>query len=228
MRGVPFPTSWRSELNIGAAQPVVDVDALARSAVQRARERHSFSEAAKLDCRPPCAHSHARSAPSFMFSLCISVCLFVRAYVRYAGDADAALRPRDDLLFHWAITIDGEIHEFDVSVRADNASERGVPFPTHWHNAVRCGDLNSRAAEAGRALEAVEDVSDIKCSLIGVPKPSCGLSGDVTSLGAILALCTPASGFMHFVLVARIEGNLWFCQEVYKSFVAYETPGAQF
>ena len=137
--------------------------------------------------------------------------MLVRAYVRYVGAADAALRPRDDLLFRWAITIDGEIHEFDVSVRVDTASERGVPFPTPWRNAVRCGDLNSRAAEAGRALEAVEDVSDIKCSLIGVPKPCCGPSGDVTSPGAILALCTPSSGFMHFVLVARVEGNLWFC-----------------
>ena len=50
-RGVPFPAAWRKELNIGAARSVVDVDALARSAVRRVHEEHSLSEAAKLDCR---------------------------------------------------------------------------------------------------------------------------------------------------------------------------------
>ena len=50
-RGVPFPAAWRKELNIGAAQPVVDVDALARSAVLRVHEGHSLPEDAKLDCR---------------------------------------------------------------------------------------------------------------------------------------------------------------------------------
>ena len=53
-RGVPFPAAWRTELNLGAVQPVVSVDSLARSAVQRACEELSLSEDAKLDCRPPC------------------------------------------------------------------------------------------------------------------------------------------------------------------------------
>ena len=137
--------------------------------------------------------------------------MFVSAHDRCVGHADAAFQLHGNLLFHWAITIDDEIYECDVSVRADHASERGVPFPTPWHNAARCGDLSSRAAEAGRALEAVEGVSDITCSLIGVPKPCCGLPGDETSPGALVALCAPSCGFMHFALVAHIEGNLWFC-----------------
>ena len=53
-RGVPFPATWTTELNLGAVQPVVSVDALARSAVQRACEELSLPEDAKLDCRPPC------------------------------------------------------------------------------------------------------------------------------------------------------------------------------
>ena len=65
-RGVPFPASWRNDLNIGAAQPVVDVDDLARSAVRRAHEEHSLSEAAQLECRPPCAHPHAHAAIAFL------------------------------------------------------------------------------------------------------------------------------------------------------------------
>ena len=53
-RGVPFPATWRTELNLGAVQPVVSVDALARSAVERACEELSLPDDAKLDCRPPC------------------------------------------------------------------------------------------------------------------------------------------------------------------------------
>ena len=44
----------QTELNLGAVQPVVSVDALARSAVQRVCEELSLPEDAKLDCRPPC------------------------------------------------------------------------------------------------------------------------------------------------------------------------------
>ena len=50
-RGVPFPAAWKSELNIGAARPVVNVDALAREACQRAREELSLPEGVNLDCR---------------------------------------------------------------------------------------------------------------------------------------------------------------------------------
>ena len=57
-RGVPFPEEWRSDLNIGAARPVVNVDALARAACLRACEELSLPEDAQLDCRPACAHSH--------------------------------------------------------------------------------------------------------------------------------------------------------------------------
>ena len=130
---------------------------------------------------------------------------------RYVAARGAALTSRPDLIFRWVIAMEDDIHECEVSVRADNASERGVPFPDVWRNAMRCTDLGSRAAEAGRALEAVEGVSDITCSLIGVPKPCCGLSEDETSSGAIVALCAPSSGFMHFALVAHIEGNQWLC-----------------
>ena len=106
-------------------------------------------------------HMHVPLLRVFFALVCIFVhnCTRVHARQRYVGHADAALHWRGNLLFHWAITIDDEIHKCDVSVRADYALKRGVPFPTPWHNAVRCGDLSSRAAEAGRALEAVEEAS---------------------------------------------------------------------
>ena len=56
-RGVHFPAAWKMELNLGVAEPVVDVEALARAAVQRAREELSLSDATKLDCRCPGKHT---------------------------------------------------------------------------------------------------------------------------------------------------------------------------
>ena len=58
-RGAPFPAAWKWELNLGAEEPVVDVEALAHAAVQRAREELSLTDATKLDCRQSSqAHTH--------------------------------------------------------------------------------------------------------------------------------------------------------------------------
>ena len=58
-RGVPFPAAWKRELNLGAEEPAVDVEALAHAAVQRALEELSLSDATKLDCRQPSqAYTH--------------------------------------------------------------------------------------------------------------------------------------------------------------------------
>ena len=61
-RGVPFPTAWVSELGLRTTEPTVDVDALADSAVRRAREELSLPEGVRLNCRPclrVCTHSTA-------------------------------------------------------------------------------------------------------------------------------------------------------------------------
>jgi hypothetical protein len=59
-RGAPFPAAWKRELNLGAEEPAVDVEALAHAAVQRAWEDLSLTDATKLDCRPSSqAYMHA-------------------------------------------------------------------------------------------------------------------------------------------------------------------------
>ena len=79
-RGVPFPAAWKRELNLGAAEPAVDVEALAYAAVQRAREELSLSDATKLDCRQSSQaythtyeHEHEHAYPSALITL-IKVC----------------------------------------------------------------------------------------------------------------------------------------------------------
>ena len=59
---------------------------------------------------------------------------------RYVGDPGLISAWRSKLAFHWAIAVEGAIHEEDVYVRADNASERGVPFPASWKSDLGLGD----------------------------------------------------------------------------------------
>ena len=129
---------------------------------------------------------------------------------RHVGPAGVSTRT-SILTFRWALALEDEIHESEVSVRADHASERGVPFPAAWYNALQCRDLSARAEEASGTIEAVDGVSELSCSLIGVPKPRCAPSGNEPCPGTIVALRAPSSGRMNFALVAHIDGNRWFC-----------------
>ena len=79
-RVVPFPAAWKRELNLGAAEPAVDVEALAHAAVQRARAELSLSDATKLDCRQSSQaythtyrHKHEHAHSSMVITL-LKVC----------------------------------------------------------------------------------------------------------------------------------------------------------
>ena len=78
--------------------------------------------------------------------------MMLQAYDRYVGARGAASVSRPDLIFRWAIAIEGKIHEAEVCVRADNASERGVPFPTSWMS-----DLGLHATEPTVDVDALAD-----------------------------------------------------------------------
>ena len=113
------------------------------------------------------------------------------------------------LVYTWAIGIDGAVHEYEVEMRADNASIRGVPLPEHWRTAIRCRDLANRAAEAARVVEAWKAMADVDCAVVGVLKPQLLRDAD-TVVGDIVGLRTPA-GRMQFVLCAHVSGDEWYC-----------------
>ena len=76
----------------------------------------------------------------------------VHSHNRYVGAPGVASHMKAELAFRWEITIDDESHQRDVSVRADNASERGVSFPAEWINAMCCRDLSSHRTESYSAI----------------------------------------------------------------------------
>ena len=92
-RGVHFPAAWKMELNLGVAEPVVDVEALAHAAVQRARAELSLSDATMLDCRQSSQaythtyeHEHAHAYSSTVITL-LKVCWRSRCYADMAQQA---------------------------------------------------------------------------------------------------------------------------------------------
>ena len=64
---------------------------------------------------------------------------------------------RSELTFNWAIAVDGVIHESEVCVRADHASERGVPFPKTWKI-----DLGLGAPELVVDVDALADSAALR------------------------------------------------------------------
>ena len=82
---------------------------------------------------------------------------------RYAGDRGSTLTQRSSLArlaFHWAIAVDGAIHESDVHVRADHAAERGVPFPATWKSELGLGASGPAVEVEALAHGAVRRVQE--------------------------------------------------------------------
>ncbi len=81
----------------------------------------------------------------------------MHAHDRYVWPAAAAASHwYDKLTFRWEITIDDESHESEVSVRADNAAERGVPFPATWTTELNLGAVQPVVSVDALARSAVQ------------------------------------------------------------------------
>ena len=86
-RGVPLPDGWKTNLNLSAPEQVVDVDALAHSAVVRVREEPSLPDATKLDCRRLYTHARAHTHPGVL----TPARAFAQLYLCVAGTPDPAV-----------------------------------------------------------------------------------------------------------------------------------------
>ena len=86
-RGVPLPDGWKTDLNLSAPEPVVDVDALAHSAVVRVREELSLPDATQLDCRRTNTQTHAHTHPGVL----TPARAFAQLYLCVVGTPDPAV-----------------------------------------------------------------------------------------------------------------------------------------
>ena len=192
--GVHPPKHWKNELSAGMG--LQTVAALADSAIQRVRDEFALSEVVKLDCRLWFVHACALvlgcpsvtlrlpfGCPSVAFRLPFGLPLvalrcvhILHVHGRYVGTRGSASISRPDLIFRWAIALADKIHESEVCVRADNASERGVPFPAAWRSELNIGaarpavnvDALARAA-CRRAFEELSLLEDTQLDC----RPAC-------------------------------------------------------
>ena len=94
---------------------------------------------------------------------------------------------RSSLAFHWAIVLGGAIHEADVHVRADNAAERGVPFPATWKSELGLGASGPAVEVEALAHGAVRRVQE-DLSLPGAVELTCRQMHTRTSTRACFGL----------------------------------------
>ena len=116
---------------------------------------------------------------------------------------------RSTIAYVWHACV-GEHHEQTlVQVGCGNASDRGVPFPKHWHTALRCANLQAVGDEAAKA--AREEIGgEIDCKLLGVAKRTTLPEPGEHKPGSTVLL--PGDGSrMAFILCAKIGDDSWLC-----------------
>ena len=113
-----------------------------------------------------------------LFFVSVWICEeYKRHTLRYLGivvddgvvDPEGEVKKRSDTRFEWFVSVRGFTQRCAVTLRCGNACQRGVPFPAHWATALRCTGLEQKAHSA---TCSVRGVTDVTCSVLGLPKPT--------------------------------------------------------
>ena len=124
-----------------------------------------------------------------------------------AYDINKTPTRRSTIAYQWHATACGQHEQLLVTVRCDNASGQGVPFPQTWQTALRCSSLQTIADDAAKA--AREEIGgEIACTLLGVAKTTD--EGGEYQPGATMLSAGDGSRMAH-ILCARVSGDTWLC-----------------
>ena len=116
---------------------------------------------------------------------------------------------RSTIAYQWYVRVGGHHEQTVVKVRCDNADGKGVPFPKHWHTALRCANLQAVGDEAAKA--AREEIGgEIDCKLLGVAKRTTLPEPGEHKPGSTVLLQGDGSR-MAFILCAKIDDDSWLC-----------------
>ena len=119
--------------------------------------------------------------------------------------------------FTWAARMDSHVERQQVRVRVNNAlgAGRRVSLPDGW--SVALGALGKlRGAREIPPAEIPPNVTEVRCDLVGVPKPVAPAVAGLAP-GACVALSHHGVR-VNFVLIAHISGSAWFCSSGGRSF----------
>ena len=126
-----------------------------------------------------------------------------------SANPNAIATRRCTLVYEWRVCAAGVDENTLVTVRYDNASDRGVPFPANWQTALKCQQLTSFSKSAAEEARA-EIGRDVDCKVVGIVKETSSASSDEIVPGNILALETGAARIPH-ILCAPVSGSTWLC-----------------
>ena len=116
---------------------------------------------------------------------------------------------RSTIAYQWNVRVGGHHEQTVVKVRCDNADGKGVPFPKHWHTALRCANLQAVGDEAAKAARE-ELGGEIACKLLGVAVQTTPPEPGEHQPGATVVLAGDGSRMAH-LLCAHIDGDTWLC-----------------
>ena len=109
--------------------------------------------------------------------------------------------------FRWRVELGGFRAEANVVVRLDHVGNTGILLPTGWKTALQLPDLTSVADEAVKATGARSGISDLTCTLLGMPR-----NNDVVRGGIVQTAVVQHKGAaIDVLLCARINGDRWVC-----------------
>ena len=109
----------------------------------------------------------------------------------------------------WHACVGGHHDEAVVKLRCDDVVRRGVPFPKHWHTALRCANLQAVGDEAAKAARD-ELGGEIACKLLGVAKRTTLPELGEHKPGSTVLLAGDGPRMAH-LLCAHIDGDTWLC-----------------
>ena len=116
--------------------------------------------------------------------------------------------------FEWCISVRGYEERSAVILQCNHARGRWVPLPESWRAGLRNVGLVEKAEAAARKVQRRSDIRDVKCVVLGLPRPSplpdAGVSGVP---GAVAQLQTSAGMRQDYLLAAYVEEDRWLCHK---------------
>ncbi len=133
---------------------------------------------------------------------------------RNVRDRGLGYTGKAEVLFKWSVVCGGLDEEDDVTVRAEDAVNRGVPTPEAWPTALKCFDLRrleSRAFETYSPPANLRELHDLRCACLGAAKPVAINDDGRVAPRSCVALANEIGARTNYVLVAYEGGNVWLC-----------------
>ena len=118
----------------------------------------------------------------------------------------------DKVTFEWCVSTSHGQWRFEVPVRCDHATQRGVPRPKVWPHMVRCAIVEATAHRSSSHASLGPWVADVCRTFLGAPFRVQLHEGAELGPGLVASLKSPCwAGWQRHLTVAHVPGGMWLC-----------------